>query len=74
MKAMKELKKKLQVLHELHGELSSFVVPARAWMLVVISRKHGLSPCPYIFFDKLRFPLNLSMDVLIWNQKCFYVY
>ena len=34
MKDMKELKKKLHVLHELHGDLSLFVVPSRAWMLV----------------------------------------
>ena len=34
MKDMKELKNKLHVLHELHGNLSLFVVPARAWMLV----------------------------------------
>jgi len=31
MKDMKELKKKLHVLHELHGDLSFFVVPARGY-------------------------------------------
>jgi len=36
MKDMKELKKKLHVLHELHGDLSLFVVPPRAaWMLLI---------------------------------------
>ncbi len=34
MKHMKELKKKLHGLHALHGDLSCFVVPARAWLLV----------------------------------------
>jgi len=31
---MKDMKKKFHVLHELHGNLSLFVVPPRAWMLV----------------------------------------
>jgi len=39
MKDMKELKKKLHVLHELHGDLSLFVVPARAWMLVATKNR-----------------------------------
>ena len=30
---MKELKKKLHVLHELNGDLSLFIVPSRAWLL-----------------------------------------
>jgi len=34
MKSMKDLKKKLHGLHVLHGNLSCFVVPARAWMLL----------------------------------------
>jgi len=33
MKAMKELKKKLHGFHALHGNLSLFFVPVRAWLL-----------------------------------------
>jgi hypothetical protein len=34
MKHMKELKKKLHGLHALHGDLSCFVVLARAWIIL----------------------------------------
>jgi hypothetical protein len=33
MKDMKELKKKLHGLHALHGDISHFVMSARAWVL-----------------------------------------
>jgi len=38
MKSMKDLKKKL---HELHGNLSCFVVPVRAWELLEIKKEKG---------------------------------